>query len=145
MPPKKRKAVEDPPRNKGLQTICKKALSLQREQAENLQGEDRKAAIQNMLSWLKANSKDGRKNAADNDEALSIYKTIDDEDERTDFISRFYKSRNSDNNMKWAKTLKANVNSHESSKFSYTENYFNRTVIIIKDNDIDNNNRNKQK
>ena len=108
---KERKVVEDEPRNKGLQTICKKALSLQREPAENLQGEDRKAAIQNMLSWLKANSKDGRKNAADNDEALDIYKTIDVEDERTDFISRFYKSRNSDNNMKWAKTLKANVKS----------------------------------
>ena len=127
MGPKKKKIGEEadvaPPASSN---ISKKELSPVRENAEALKGHDRRAAIQTMLSWLKSHSKGDSTDHQDNAAALNAYKGIEDEASRNRFTAQFYKARNSDNSMKWAKQFTVVVTHTEECGTKCNENYLSR-------------------
>ena len=119
---------------KGDAKITKQELAELRASGEKMSGGDRKAAIQNMTSWLRSNAlkKKGTEEGKELEETLKVYQGIDDANVRDDFLTQFYKARTATgdkkNSMSWAAKLVGKYNESEQMDGKSKEGFLTRST-----------------
>ena len=119
---------------KGTAKVTKQQLAELRASGEKMSGGDRKAAIQNMTSWLRSNAskKQGTAEGKELEDTLKVYQSIEDTTVRDDFLTQFYKARTATgdkkNSMSWAAKLVGKYNESEQMDGKSKEGFLTRST-----------------
>ena len=119
---------------KGTAKVTKQQLAAVRASGDKMSGNDRKAAIQNMTSWLRSNAskKQGTAEGKELEETLKVYQSIEDTTVRDDFLTQFYKARTATgdkkNSMSWAAKLIGKYNESEQMDGLSKEGFLTRST-----------------